>query len=113
MTRYANGFRTIFPLGLAEAASFDPALGREAAEIAAREAAAIGLVNRVVPAEDVDTVALGYARALAAKPPEAVRTARRLMRGDILKIRLPVDLKLITWRITDPASATKTSPAIA
>ncbi|HET7714535.1 MAG TPA: enoyl-CoA hydratase-related protein [Bauldia sp.] len=41
-----------------------------------------GLINRVVPAEEVDGAAFGYARALAAKPPEAVRMARRLMRGD-------------------------------
>lgn len=41
-----------------------------------------GLINRVVPAEEVDSAAFGYAKALAAKPPEAVRMARRLMRGD-------------------------------
>lgn len=41
-----------------------------------------GLINRVVPAEEVDSAAFGYAKALAAKPPEAVRIARRLMRGD-------------------------------
>jgi enoyl-CoA hydratase/carnithine racemase len=41
-----------------------------------------GLINRVVPAEEVDAVAFGYAKALAAKPPEAVRMGRRLMRGD-------------------------------
>jgi enoyl-CoA hydratase/carnithine racemase len=41
-----------------------------------------GLINRVVPPEDVDGAAHGYARALAAKPPEAVRMSRRLLRGD-------------------------------
>jgi enoyl-CoA hydratase/carnithine racemase len=41
-----------------------------------------GLINRVVPPEEVDSAAFGYARALAAKPPEAVRMGRRLMRGD-------------------------------
>lgn len=41
-----------------------------------------GLINRVVPAEGVDAAAFGYAKALAAKPPEAVRMGRRLMRGD-------------------------------
>jgi enoyl-CoA hydratase/carnithine racemase len=54
----------------------------------AREA---GLVNRVVPAEDVDTAALGFARALAAKAPEAVRTARRLLRGDLREIVQRID----------------------
>jgi enoyl-CoA hydratase/carnithine racemase len=41
-----------------------------------------GLINRVVPPEEVDTAAFDYAKALAAKPPEAVRMGRRLMRGD-------------------------------
>jgi enoyl-CoA hydratase/carnithine racemase len=40
-----------------------------------------GLVNKVVPPEEVDNAALGFARALAARPPEAVRLARRLLRG--------------------------------
>ncbi|MBN8996725.1 MAG: enoyl-CoA hydratase/isomerase family protein [Rhizobiales bacterium] len=54
----------------------------------AREA---GLVNRVVPAEDVDTAALGFAHALAAKPPEAIRSARRLMRGDMREVAQRID----------------------
>jgi enoyl-CoA hydratase/carnithine racemase len=45
----------------------------------AREA---GLVNRVVPPEEVESAGQEAARALAAKPPEAVRAARRLMRGE-------------------------------
>lgn len=45
-----------------------------------------GLVNRVVSAEDIETVAVTIARAIAAKPPEAVRTALKLMRGDRLDI---------------------------
>lgn len=45
-----------------------------------------GLVNRVVSAEDIETVAVTTARAIAAKPPEAVRTALKLMRGDRLDI---------------------------
>jgi enoyl-CoA hydratase/carnithine racemase len=45
-----------------------------------------GLVNRVVPAEDLENVGVAAARAIAAKPPEAVRTALKLMRGDRLDI---------------------------
>jgi enoyl-CoA hydratase/carnithine racemase len=41
-----------------------------------------GIVNRVVPAEEVESAGYAAARALAAKPPEAVRMARRLLRGD-------------------------------
>ena len=48
----------------------------------AQQAREAGLVNRVVAAEDVDGVAREIALALAAKPPEAVRMARRMMRGD-------------------------------
>lgn len=48
----------------------------------AQRALAAGLVNRVVSPEEVDEVAMGYARALAAKPQQAVHLARRLLRGD-------------------------------
>jgi len=41
-----------------------------------------GLVNKVVAAEDVEPVAEAAAAAIAAKPPEAVRTALKLMRGE-------------------------------
>ena len=40
---------------------------------------------------DVETVAFGYAQALAAKPPEAVRTARRLLRGDRREVLTRID----------------------
>ena len=50
-----------------------------------------GFVNKVVPPEDVESVAEASARALAAKPPEAVRAALRLMRGDRLDIARRVD----------------------
>ena len=48
----------------------------------ARQAREAGLVNRVVPPEEVESAGQEAARALAAKPPEAVRAARRLMRGE-------------------------------
>ena len=48
----------------------------------AQRAAQSGLINRVVAPEEVDAVAHGCARALADKPPEAVRAGRRLLRGD-------------------------------
>ncbi len=41
-----------------------------------------GLVNRVVPAEAVDETARQVAEQLAARPPEAVRLAKRMMVGD-------------------------------
>lgn len=48
-----HGFRTMFPLGMAEAGSFDPALGREAAEIAAREAVQQGYNWTFAPTADL------------------------------------------------------------
>jgi enoyl-CoA hydratase/carnithine racemase len=45
----------------------------------AREA---GLVNRIVAPEEVESAGREAAQAIAAKPPEAVRMARRLMRGE-------------------------------
>lgn len=48
----------------------------------AQRAYQAGFVNKVVSAEDVEPVAGAAARAIAAKPPEAVRTALKLMRGD-------------------------------
>jgi enoyl-CoA hydratase/carnithine racemase len=57
----------------------------------AQRAFQAGLVNRVVPAEEVEVAALGFARALAAKPPEAVRTARRLLRGDRREVVQRID----------------------
>lgn len=50
----------------------------------AQRAFQAGLVNRVVSAEDVETVAVTAALAIAAKPPEAIRSALKLMRGDRL-----------------------------
>ncbi len=41
-----------------------------------------GLVNRIVPAEELETVALQAAARLAAKPPGALAAARKLLRGD-------------------------------
>ena len=48
----------------------------------ARRALAAGLVNQVVPPEEVEEAAHRAAERLAAKPPEAVRMARRLLRGE-------------------------------
>lgn len=55
------------------------ALGEELSPDDARSA---GLVNRVVASAEVEATALDVARALAAKPPEALAITRRLVRGD-------------------------------
>ena len=48
-----HGFRTVFPVPLAEAASFDPALARSDARIAATEAAANGITWTFAPMVDI------------------------------------------------------------
>jgi enoyl-CoA hydratase/carnithine racemase len=62
----------------------------------AHQAQSAGLVNKVVPAEDVEAAGRTAAAALAAKPPEAVRSTRRLMRGEANKLVAQIDREAIT-----------------
>ena len=48
-----HGFRTIFPIPLGQAASFNPDIAREGARVAAREAAAAGLHWTFTPMVDI------------------------------------------------------------
>jgi len=48
-----HGYRTAFPIPLGEAASFDPALAERSSEIAAREAAAVGIHWTFAPMVDI------------------------------------------------------------
>jgi enoyl-CoA hydratase/carnithine racemase len=48
----------------------------------AEAAVAAGLVNAIVPADELHAYALEKAQALASKAPEAFAVARRLMRGN-------------------------------
>jgi beta-glucosidase len=48
-----HGFRTIFPIPLGEASSFDPQVGMDDATIGARESAAVGLKQTYAPMVDV------------------------------------------------------------
>lgn len=48
-----HGLRTLFPIPLAQAASFEPELSREAAAVAAREAASLGIKWTFSPMVDV------------------------------------------------------------
>ena len=57
----------------------------------ARQAQEAGLVNRVVPPEEVESAGQEAAFAIAAKPPEAVRMARRLMRGERREVAMRID----------------------
>lgn len=61
----------------------------------AREA---GLVNKVVAAEELEKTALGAAQRLAAKPPEALAIARRLMRGDGAALEARMNEEFLAFR---------------
>ena len=60
----------------------------------ARQAREAGLVNRIVPPEEVESVGRAVAVSLAAKPPEAVRMARRMLRGDRREVLTRIDLEV-------------------
>ena len=57
----------------------------------ARQAREAGFVNRVVPPEEVESAGQDAASSLAAKPPEAVRAVRRLMRGERRDVAQRID----------------------
>ena len=53
----------------------------------AQQAKDAGLVNQLVEPEDLEGVALKAADALARKPRQALRLARRLLRGDVAEVK--------------------------
>jgi enoyl-CoA hydratase/carnithine racemase len=65
-----------------------------------------GIVNKVVPAEELETAAEAAALAVAAKPPEAVRTALKLMRGERRDIahRIDKEASSFTELLRSPAA---------
>ena len=70
----------------------------------AAAAQACGLVNTVVPADDVDAEAMKAAREIAALPAEAVAASRRLMRGspDEIVARIDEEVALFKQRLQSP-----------
>ncbi len=64
----------------------------------AEAAVAAGFVNKIVSAENLEETALGAARRLAKKPPEALRIARRLMRGDPADVLARVEAEVAGFR---------------
>ncbi|MET1046879.1 MAG: crotonase/enoyl-CoA hydratase family protein [Hyphomicrobium sp.] len=66
--------------------------------VSADDAVAAGFVNAVVPAGDLEAAALDAAKRLAAKPPEAMAIARRMMRGDPAEILSRMDEEVVAFR---------------
>lgn len=71
------------------------------AKFDANRARETGLVNAVTDLESLETVTLEAAKAIAAKPREAVRLARKLIRGDQSAIlaRIDEEAKLFSERL--------------
>ncbi len=90
------GSSLLMPRRMGHARAFEMlALGSVFSAERAREA---GLVNAVVPAGELEATALDAGRRLAAKPPEALALARRLMRGDPAEIVKQIDLEVEEFR---------------
>ena len=62
-----------------EAAAFELVIRGH--RLGAAEAAAMGLVTRVIPGEDFDSAARAYLRDLATRPPDAIALTKRLFHG--------------------------------
>ncbi len=69
--------------------------------LTAEAACAAGLLNAVVPRESLESYALSAAGKLAAKPQEALRLSRRLVRGDPARIwaRVEEESRLFAERL--------------
>lgn len=66
--------------------------------MSADDALAAGFVNAIAPAGDLEATAVTAAKRLAAKPPEALATARRLMRGDPELVLARMDEEVAAFR---------------
>ncbi len=67
--------------------------------LSATDARAVGIVNAVVPAAELDAQSLATARDIAALPPESVATARRLMRGSVEEVVARIDEEVEAFRV--------------
>lgn len=70
----------------------------------AERALSAGFVNAVLPADRLEAVALEAAHRLAAKPPEALAIARRLLRGsqEAILTRIDEEAALFKARLSSP-----------
>ena len=67
--------------------------------LSGEEAKAAGLVNQVVPADQVDSEAMKAAQAIAALPPEGVAISRRLMKGEPAEIIKRIDEEATQFKL--------------
>ncbi len=89
------GSSLLMPRGMGYQRAFEMlVLGERFSAERAREA---GFVNALVAAGDLEATALGAARRLASKPPEALAIARRLLRGKTEEISACVNEEAIAF----------------
>lgn len=96
------GSSLLAPLRMGYARAFELlVLGEAFSAERAREA---GIVNAVVPADQLEATALKAAARLAAKAPEALSLSRRLMRGDTSAIvaRIDEEAQIFGERLSSP-----------
>lgn len=96
------GSSLIAPLRMGHARAFELlALGEP---FTAERARGAGLVNAIVPAEELETHARQAALKLVAKPQEALAATRRLMRGDPEEVltRIDEEVKVFAERLASP-----------
>ena len=74
------------------------------APYSAEQALTAGLINAIVPADGLEAAALDAGRKLAAKPPEALALARRLIRGEPAEILARIDAEIVEFsrRLASP-----------
>lgn len=83
------GHQRAFSL-LAMGESFSPEMAKEA-----------GFISQIVASQDLEEAASNVARAIAAKPPEAMKISRKLLRGDRsdVLVRMREELQLFSERL--------------
>ena len=95
----------LMPLRMGYARAFEMLVLGETYD--AERALAAGLVNRIVAPEALEPQALASAKRLAGKPPDALKIARRLMRGDPKAVlaRTDEEAALFAQRLKSPEAA--------
>ena len=62
------------------------------------DARAVGLVNQVVPVDQVDAEAMKAAQTISALPPEGVAISRRLMKGEPTEVVARIDAEAVQFK---------------
>jgi enoyl-CoA hydratase/carnithine racemase len=72
--------------------------------LSAADAKAVGIVNAVVPAAELDAQSLATARDVAALPPGSLAAARQLMRGSVdgIVARIDEEVEAFKTRLASP-----------